>query len=79
MAYHSIYFTCKDNLTIPEEYRRSLNEFVDEIEFDAYVDEHGIPPKSGIAQLLDYMEENGIAAAITSKTEKSRLTFRNEG
>ena len=29
---------------------------------DAYVEEHGIPPKSGITQLLDYMEENGIAA-----------------
>lgn len=33
-----------------------------------YVEEHGIPPKPGIFELLDYMEENGIAAAITSSS-----------
>ena len=35
---------------------------------NAYVDQHGIPPKPGIFELLDYMEENGIAAAITSSS-----------
>ena len=35
---------------------------------NVYVDAHGIPPKPGIFELLDYMEENGIAAAITSSS-----------
>lgn len=35
---------------------------------NAYVEKHGIPPKPGIFELLDYMEENGIAAAITSSS-----------
>ena len=35
---------------------------------DAYVEIHGIPPKPGISELLDYMEEHGIAAAITSSS-----------
>ena len=35
---------------------------------DAYVAQHGIPPKPGIFELLDYMEENGISAAITSSS-----------
>ena len=33
-----------------------------------YVEQHGIPTKPGIFELLDYMEENGIAAAITSSS-----------
>ena len=35
---------------------------------DAYVAEHGIAPKPGIFELLDYMEARGIAAAITSSS-----------
>lgn len=35
---------------------------------DAYVAVHGIPPKPGIFELLDYMDEKGIAAAITSSS-----------
>lgn len=35
---------------------------------DAYVAQHGIPPKPGIFELLDYMEAKGIAAAITSSS-----------
>ena len=35
---------------------------------NVYVDAHGIPPKPGITQLLDYMDEQGIAAAITSSS-----------
>jgi len=35
---------------------------------NAYVEIHGIPPKPGIYELLDYMEANGIAAAITSSS-----------
>ena len=33
-----------------------------------YVEEHGIPPKPGIFELLDYMEDNGITGAITSSS-----------
>ena len=35
---------------------------------DVYVARHGIAPKPGIYELLDYMEETGIAAAITSSS-----------
>lgn len=35
---------------------------------DAYVEEHGIPPKPGIYELLDHMDALGIAAAITSSS-----------
>ena len=35
---------------------------------DVYVAEYGISPKSGIFELLDYMEAHGIAAAITSSS-----------
>ena len=35
---------------------------------DAWVAVHGIPAKPGICELLDYMEANGIAAAITSSS-----------
>ena len=34
----------------------------------AYVEEHGIAPKPGIYELLDYLEEQGIAAAIASSS-----------
>ena len=33
-----------------------------------YVAEHGILPKPGIFELLDYMEDNGITGAITSSS-----------
>ena len=35
---------------------------------DAYVAEHGIPPKLGIYELLDYMDANNIPGAITSSS-----------
>ena len=35
---------------------------------EAWVEIHGIPPKPGIFELLDDMEKNGIAAAITSSS-----------
>ena len=35
---------------------------------DAYVAVHGIPPKPGISELLDHMDERGIPAAITSSS-----------
>ena len=35
---------------------------------DAYVEKHGIAVKPGIYELLDYMDENGIAGAITSSS-----------
>ena len=34
----------------------------------AYVAKHGIAPKPGIYELLDYLEANGIAAAIASSS-----------
>lgn len=35
---------------------------------DAYVAKHGIAPKPGIYELMDYLEANHIAAAITSSS-----------
>lgn len=35
---------------------------------DAYVAAHGIAPKPGIYELLDFLEANGISAAITSSS-----------
>ena len=35
---------------------------------DAYVAQHGIAPKPGIYELMDYLHANGIAAAITSSS-----------
>ena len=35
---------------------------------EAWVAVHGIPPKPGIHELLDYLEQNGIPAAITSSS-----------
>ena len=35
---------------------------------DAYVAQHGIAPKPGIYELLDYMDANGIPGAITSSS-----------
>ena len=35
---------------------------------DAYVEQHGIAPKPGIYELLDYLEESGIPAAIASSS-----------
>lgn len=35
---------------------------------DAYVAEHGIAPKPGICELLDFLDDSGIRAAITSSS-----------
>lgn len=35
---------------------------------DAYIEEHGIAPKAGIYQLMDFLNENHIPAAITSSS-----------
>ena len=35
---------------------------------DAYVEEHGIAPKPGIYELLDFMDANSIPGAITSSS-----------
>ena len=40
---------------------------------DAYVAEHGVEAKPGIFELLDYLEEHGIAAAITSSSPTDRI------
>ena len=40
---------------------------------DAFIAEHGVEPKRGIYELLDYLEANHIAAAITSSSPVSRI------
>ena len=40
---------------------------------EAWVAVHGIPPKPGIHELLDYLERNGIPAAITSSSPTDRI------
>lgn len=40
---------------------------------DAYIDEHGVEPKPGIYELLDYLEEKGIKAAITTSSPLDRV------
>lgn len=39
---------------------------------DAYVSQHGVEPKAGIYELLDYLQEHGIPAAITTSSPKER-------
>jgi len=40
---------------------------------DAFTLENGVDPKAGIYELMDYLEANHIAAAITSSSPKSRI------
>lgn len=40
---------------------------------DAFVDEHGVAPKPGIYELLDFLQEKGIPAAITTSSPKERV------
>ena len=40
---------------------------------DAYIAEHGIEPKPGIYELLDYLEENRIPCAITSSSPMKNI------
>lgn len=40
---------------------------------DAYVHQHGVEAKPGIAELLDYLKEHGIAAAITTSSPMGRV------
>ena len=40
---------------------------------DAFVDEHGVELKPGIFELMDYLEENRIPAAITSSSPIPRI------
>lgn len=48
---------------------------------DAFIAEHGIAPKTGIFELLDYLQEAGIASAITSSSPmemiRRHLTSQN--
>lgn len=48
---------------------------------DAYVAEHGIEPKPGIRELMDFLNENNIPAAITSSSpmEYIRLHLKDAG
>lgn len=40
---------------------------------DAYIDEHGVEPKAGIFELMDFLNRAGIASAITSSSPKERI------
>ena len=40
---------------------------------DAFVDEHGVELKPGIFELMDFLEEKGIPAAITSSSPIPRI------
>lgn len=40
---------------------------------DAFVAEHGVAPKPGIVELLDFLQEKGISAAITTSSPKARV------
>ena len=40
---------------------------------DAFVAEHGVEPKPGIVQLLDFLQEHGIPAAITTSSPPERV------
>lgn len=39
----------------------------------AFIDEHGVEPKPGIYELMDYLEANHIPAAITSSSPVDRI------
>lgn len=40
---------------------------------DAFIAENGVEPKPGIFELMDYLEEQGIPAAITSSSPADRI------
>jgi len=40
---------------------------------DAFIAENGVEPKPGIFELMDYLEEQGIPAAICSSSPKDRI------
>ena len=40
---------------------------------DAFIAENGVEAKPGIVELLDYLQENGIATAITSSSPMERI------
>ena len=53
------------------EYLATRNKRIELME--AYVDEHGVDLKPGIFELLDYLDANGIPAAITSSSPVPRI------
>ena len=40
---------------------------------EAYIDEHGVEPKPGIYELLDFLDARGIPAAITTSSPQERV------
>ena len=40
---------------------------------DAFIEKEGVEPKDGIFQLMDFLEERGIPAAITSSSPPDRI------
>lgn len=43
------------------------------VRMEAYIAEHGLEPKPGIHELLDHLNANGIAAAITTSSPMDRI------
>ena len=40
---------------------------------NSFIDEHGVEPKKGIYELLDYLKENNILCAITTSSPQERI------
>ena len=40
---------------------------------NAFIDEHGVEPKKGIYELLDYLKDNNILCAITTSSPQERI------
>lgn len=40
---------------------------------DAFIEQHGVEPKPGIYELLDFLDQRGIPAAITSSSPPDRI------
>lgn len=40
---------------------------------EAYIDAHGVEPKPGIYELLDFLDQKGIPAAITTSSPQERV------
>ena len=40
---------------------------------NAFIDEHGVEPKKGIYELLDYLHDNNILCAITTSSPQERI------
>ena len=56
-----------------ETFRSAKNKVMEEI-----VEEDGVPHKKGLTEILDYIKENGIKAAIATSTSNERAVYNLE-